>query len=156
MQHRTRRTRVIGCIGYSPLILYSPVSWLLPLPMLKAEDALEPTVSTRSKPGCWLTSSGRWFSSWAVEPGRRAKGFLMGMMKAWAMRWVCAVEFRENCPRLNMKLKRRRRRANAIGSDKPDSMIRCVENRRRTTEVSVAIVLSRSRMKQALSRNRVS
>lgn len=69
--------------GHAPLILYSPVSWLLALRMLSTDDALEPTVSTRSKPGvvCWLlTCSGRRFSSWARAPGFRAKGLRMGMM----------------------------------------------------------------------------
>lgn len=37
--------------GHLPLILYSPVSWLLLLRMLRTDEALDPTVSTRSKPG---------------------------------------------------------------------------------------------------------
>jgi len=69
--------------GGAPLILYSPVSWLLALRMLSAEDALEPTVSTRSKAGSTLTPSdpsGRRFSSLATAPGRRAKGLRIGIV----------------------------------------------------------------------------
>lgn len=70
----------------SPLILYSPLSWLRELRTLRAEEALEPTVSTRSKPG-WATSvceasgPGRAFSSAGMaRPGRRAKGFRIGIV----------------------------------------------------------------------------
>ena len=64
------------------------MSWLLLLRTLRAEDALDPTVSTLSKPGCagsaalsdddesepMLSSCG------IVRPGRRAKGLRMGML----------------------------------------------------------------------------
>lgn len=64
-----------------PLILYSPVSWFLVFRMLRTEVALEPTVSTFSKPGA---VSGRWFSSWTTMlPGRRAKGLRIGMVDGW-------------------------------------------------------------------------
>jgi hypothetical protein len=50
-----------------PLILYSPVSWLgLLLRMLNADDALDPTVSTLSNPGC--TASAEAVVD-AAEPG---------------------------------------------------------------------------------------
>jgi hypothetical protein len=74
-------------LAHSPLILYSPVSWLLELRMLSAEDSLDdPTVFWRSKPGCAGSTAdpedpGRTFSSGTIKlPGRRAKGFRMGMM----------------------------------------------------------------------------
>lgn len=70
-----------------PLILYSPLSWLLVVLTLSEDDALEPTVSCFSKPG--------WDGAWAfgcafssceervVAPGRRAKGLRMeGMVEA--------------------------------------------------------------------------
>jgi hypothetical protein len=74
-----------------PLILYSPVSWLLLLRMLNAGDALDPTVSTLSNPGCAgsvvllpeADEPGRWFSScWraAAGPGRRANGLRIGIV----------------------------------------------------------------------------
>ena len=48
--------------------------------MLMADEALEPTVLTRSKPGVPSWYSERMFSSLAAaEPGRRAKGFRIGM-----------------------------------------------------------------------------
>lgn len=73
-----------GCV--LPLILYSPVSMLRPLRMLKADEALDPMVSTRSKPG-WATSpeaeSGRAFSSVdVITPGRLVKGLRMGIVKS--------------------------------------------------------------------------
>lgn len=66
-----------------PLSLYSPVSWLLALRMLRDDDALDPTVSTLSKPG-WETSLVATFSSCEVScilvpTGRRAKGLRMGI-----------------------------------------------------------------------------
>jgi hypothetical protein len=66
--------------------LYSPVSWLLALRILSADEALEPTVSTRSKPGCATSlfeeaEPGREFSSLGMlSPGRRAKGFRIGIV----------------------------------------------------------------------------
>jgi hypothetical protein len=66
-----------GARGHAPLILYSPLSWLLELRMLRADEALEPTVSTRSKVGGLLCAGWR-FSSLAAS-GRRAKGFRIGM-----------------------------------------------------------------------------
>ena len=69
-----------------PLILYSPVSWLLLLRTLRAEDALDPTVSTLSKPGCAGSalsddeSEAVLSSCGIVRPGRRAKGLRMGML----------------------------------------------------------------------------
>lgn len=66
---------------FLPDILYSPVSWLLPLLMLRADDALEPTVSTRSNPGgvfkgASMAMGGRKFSS----AGRLAKGLRIGIV----------------------------------------------------------------------------
>lgn len=71
-----------------PLILYSPVSWLVLRPMLNAGDALDPTVSTLSNPGCATSGfpaaadePGRWFSSAVtMAPGRREKGLRMGIV----------------------------------------------------------------------------
>ena len=72
-----------------PLILYSPVSWLgLLLRMLNADDALDPTVSTLSNPGCAASvvvgpaaEPGRELSSCAVAgPGRRANGLRIGIV----------------------------------------------------------------------------
>jgi len=81
------RTVTLGDTAqYVPLILYSPVSWLLLLRMLSADDALEPTVSTLSKPGCAESTSpaavpGREFSSGeSVAPVRRAKGLRIGIL----------------------------------------------------------------------------
>lgn len=67
-----------------PLILYSPVSWLRRLTTLMAEEALEPTVSTRSNAGGDLSAGSK------VSGGRRtpssawrlAKGFRIGIMNA--------------------------------------------------------------------------
>lgn len=68
--------------GHAPLILYSPVSWLLVLRMLRAGDALDPTVSTRSKPRYGSCRSGCRFSSCAAAvPVRRAKGLRMGILE---------------------------------------------------------------------------
>lgn len=68
--------------GHAPLILYSPVSWLLVLRMLRADEALDPTVSTRSKPRCGSCRSGSRFSSCAAAvPVRRAKGLRMGILE---------------------------------------------------------------------------
>lgn len=89
-----------------PLILYSPVSWLLlPLRMLNADEAPvldDPTVSTRSNPGCATSllpgvaglprpepepEPGRRFSSCVCVTvtrgggGRRVKGLRMGILK---------------------------------------------------------------------------
>lgn len=74
----------------SPLILYSPVSWLLLLlRMLRPEDAFDPTVSTRSNPGCATSTAlpvADWEPSLALSlrlvgtPGRRAKGFRIGIV----------------------------------------------------------------------------
>jgi hypothetical protein len=51
-----------------PLILYSPVSWLgLLLRMLNADDALDPTVSTLSNPGCAASAE---VVGPEAEPGR--------------------------------------------------------------------------------------
>ncbi len=49
------------------------------------EDALDPTVSTRSKPGCAGSAASDglevMLSSWGiVRPGRRANGLRMGIM----------------------------------------------------------------------------
>lgn len=53
--------------GTVPLILYSPVSWLLLLlRMLNADDAFDPTVSTLSNPGDSTLS----FTLPAADPGR--------------------------------------------------------------------------------------
>jgi hypothetical protein len=69
---------------HAPLILYSPTSWLLELLMLRDSDALEPTVSTRSKPGAsrWLGCKFSLLVAMAgLAPGRRVKGLRMvGMM----------------------------------------------------------------------------
>lgn len=87
--------------GNIPLILYSPVSWLfLLLPrMLNADDALDPTVSTRSKPGCAASERtdaeepGRWGPSWrAAGPGRRAKGLRIGIVGGVDMRELFLVD----------------------------------------------------------------
>lgn len=69
---------------YVPLILYSPLSWLFELRTLRAEEALEPTVSTRSNPGGPLVMlvGCRFSSPTAAAPGRRAKGLRMGMLIA--------------------------------------------------------------------------
>ena len=54
--------------------------------MLSADEALEPTVSTLSNPGCAESTSpfaepGREFSSGeSVAPARRAKGLRIGML----------------------------------------------------------------------------
>lgn len=69
--------------SYVPDILYSPVSVERRLLMLNAaEEALEPTVSTRSKPGGVLSGGsmvkgGRRPSS---ACGRRVKGFRIGIL----------------------------------------------------------------------------
>lgn len=79
----------MGNIWNIPLILYSPVSWLLLLlRMLNADEALDPTVSTLSNPGCAASAvmfpaaePGLWFSSWtALGPGRRANGLRIGIV----------------------------------------------------------------------------
>ena len=82
-----------------PLILYSPVSGpFLLLRMLKADEALEPTVFTLSKPG-WAGSvlpasePGRTFSSWVTAtPGRRAKGFRIGMVAEFVCLLLLVLE----------------------------------------------------------------
>jgi hypothetical protein len=75
---------VTGSGPIAPLILYSPVSWLLLLPTLSAEEALEPTVSTLSKSGAFIEASvepGRRFSSCGLEaPARRVNGFRIGIL----------------------------------------------------------------------------
>ena len=67
-----------------PLNLKAPGSSALELLVLR-EDALEPTVSTRSKPGGSRAGCGRLasaaFSSWTSgAPDRRPKGLRIGMM----------------------------------------------------------------------------
>lgn len=78
-----------------PLILYSPLSWLRLLRTLSADEGVDPTVSTRSKPG-WAGSvvevaePGRTFSSLGMlRPGRRAKGLRIGIVAVLSPR--CAV-----------------------------------------------------------------
>ncbi len=77
--------------AHVPLILYSPVSWLLLPPllrMLNAGEALDPTVSTLSNPGCAASvvvaseaaEPGRWCSSCWRAAGRRANGLRIGMV----------------------------------------------------------------------------
>ena len=71
--------------GHAPLILYSPVSWLLALRMLMTDEALDPTVSTRSNPGadcCW----GSRLSPLVALGPRRAKRLRMGMAAATSSR----------------------------------------------------------------------
>lgn len=67
--------------GHAPLILYSPVS--RPLRMLRADEVLEPMVSTRSKLGVSR------FSGWRIPsplaPARRAKGLRRGMARSCAL-----------------------------------------------------------------------
>ena len=67
--------------GHAPLILYSPLSWLLLLRTLSTEEAFEPWVSIRSKPG----ASGRRESSVAVTWPRRVNGLRIGMMVAYRL-----------------------------------------------------------------------
>lgn len=68
--------------------------------MLRAEEALDPTVSTRSKPG----DTGERFSSlMTIAPGRRAKGFRIGILsvrKTEGDRDIRAVEGRVMNPDL--------------------------------------------------------
>lgn len=77
--------------AHVPLILYSPVSWLLLPPllrMLNAGEALDPTVSTLSNPGCAASvvvaseaaEPGRWCSFCWRAAGRRANGLRIGMV----------------------------------------------------------------------------
>src|SRR5271154_6888360 len=65
--------------GVLPLILYSAGSWLFPLLMLSAEDALDPTVSTLSKLG--LLSSSCSGSRPLLRPGLFANGLRIGIVR---------------------------------------------------------------------------
>lgn len=67
--------------------------------MLSAEEALDPTVSTRSKPGYDFSGSGNKWSSGAT-PERRAKGFRMGIIVLLFKQQLDVKEGREGNGRL--------------------------------------------------------
>lgn len=84
-----------------PLILYSPLSWPFELRMLRTDEAFDPTVSTRSKPGgeaLLVFSVAGWrFSSLTVGmPGRRVKGFRIGIVQDSCWQDVAAPQLRRS------------------------------------------------------------